>query len=260
MTLSLEPTCQLPPAGNGQGDLRPVAVVFGRWKEAIFADFGIFVKKPAFFVKKPFYLSVETPKSAIFLQRSVINLQRSAMFLIRSVTLLIRLMTFLIRSVTNLQRSVTFLIRSVTFLIRLVTFLTRLEALLKRLMTNLQRLAMFLIRSVTFLIRLVTNLIRSVTDLTGLKPDIGDKMAQIVVLKADLITDKAPGTPGTNFISKFVGAEVTRLKAKEVRDSLRRLLHALINFNVSILINGIQGVAYASNNVSASCRSLRSGG
>jgi hypothetical protein len=93
-----------------------------------------------------------------------------------------------------------------------------------------------------------------------LKPDIGDKMAQIVVLKADLITAKAPGTPGTNFISKFVGAEVTRLKAKEVRDSLRRLLHALINFNVSILINGIQGVAYASNNVSASCRSLRSGG
>jgi hypothetical protein len=126
----------------------------------------------------------------------------------------------------------------------------------------------------TDLIKSETNLTFSTTDLiksemeiplleansTGLKPDISDKMAQIVVLQADLTTAKTPRTPRVNFVKQLAGAGVTRLKLKEVRDSLHRLLHSLINFNAPILKTGNQGVGYASNNDSAAWRLLLPGG
>jgi hypothetical protein len=85
-------------------------------------------------------------------------------------------------------------------------------------------------------------------------------MAQIVALQADLTTAKTPRTPRVDFVKKLAGAGVTRLKLTEVRDSLYRLLHSLINFNAPILKTGIQGVGYASNNDSAAWRLLLPGG
>jgi hypothetical protein len=221
----INPTCELPIMVDRRGALCLCSMAFGVWKVTFLAGFGDWLKKQAFFIKK-------SPQSSLKVPKSVTDLIKSEADLPFSVTDLTKSETDLTKSETDLSFSV----------------------------TDLSKSEMDLTFSVTDLTQSATDLTRSEAISTMLKPDIGDKMAQIVVLKADLITAKAPGTPGTNFISKFVGAEVTRLKAKEVRDSLRRLLHALINFNVSILINGIQGVAYASNNVSASCRSLRSGG
>ena len=228
----INPTCELPIMVDRRGALCLCSMAFGVWKVTFLAGFGDWLKKQAFFIKKSPQSSLKVPKSV----------------------------TDLIKSEADLSFSVTDLTKSETDLSFSMTDLTKSETDLSFSVTDLSKSEMDLTFSVTDLTQSATDLTRSEAISTMLKPDIGDKMAQIVVLQGGLITDKAPGTPGTNFISKFVGAEVTRLKAKEVRDSLRRLLHALINFNVSILINGIQGVAYASNNVSASCRSLRSGG
>jgi hypothetical protein len=246
MTYMINPTCELPIMVDRRGALCLCSMAFGVWKVTFLAGFGDWLKKQAFFIKKSPQSSLKVPKSVTDLIKSEADLSFSV--------------TDLTKSETDLSFSVTDLTKSETDLSFSMTDLTKSETDLSFSVTDLSKSEMDLTFSVTDLTQSATDLTRSEAISTMLKPDIGDKMAQIVVLKADLITAKAPGTPGTNFISKFVGAEVTRLKAKEVRDSLRRLLHALINFNVSILINGIQGVAYASNNVSASCRSLRSGG
>jgi hypothetical protein len=107
MTLLLEPTRQLPPAGNGQGGLRPLAVVPGREKEAFFAGFGILVKKRAFFAKKP-------AKSPSGVPKSVTDLTFSMTDLIKSETELTFSAADLIKSETNLTFSVTDLIKSET--------------------------------------------------------------------------------------------------------------------------------------------------
>ena len=211
MTLLLEPTRQLPSAGNGLGGLRPLAVVPGWEKEAFFAGFGILVKKRAFFAKKP-------AKSPSGVPKSVTDLTFSMTDLIKSETELTFSAADLIKSETNLTFSTTDLIKS--------------EMEIPLLEANS----------------------------TGLKPDISDKMAQIVVLQADLTTAKTPRTPRVNFVKQLAGAGVTRLKLKEVRDSLHRLLHSLINFNAPILKTGNQGVGYASNNDSAAWRLLLPGG
>jgi hypothetical protein len=133
--------------------------------------------------------------------------------------------------------------------------------------TNLTFSTADLIKSETNLTFSTADLIKSEMEIplleansTGSKPDISDKMAQIVVLQADLTTAKTPRTPRVNFVKKLAGAGVTRLKLKEVRDSLHRLLHSLINFNAPNLKTGIQGVGYASNNDSAAWRLLLPGG
>jgi hypothetical protein len=110
----------------------------------------------------------------------------------------------------------------------------------------------FLQRSASDLQRLATLLIRFAAHLTGFKPNNSDKTAQNAPTKAGLINAKMPGM---NFAIKLVGAKVTRLKRKEVRDSLRRLLRSLINFNVPILKNGIQRVVYTNSNDFAAWRS-----
>jgi len=253
MTLLLEPTRQLPPAGNGLGGLRPLAAGLGRWQAAFFAGFGGLVKKRAFFAKKPSKSPTRVPKSVTDLTFSMTDLIKSETNLTFSVTDLIKSETNLTFSATNLIKSVTDLTFSMTDLIKSETDLTF---------------------SMTDLIKSETNLTFSTTDLiksemeiplleansTGLKPDISDKMAQIVVLQADLTTAKTPRTPRVNFVKQLAGAGVTRLKLKEVRDSLHRLLHSLINFNAPILKTGNQGVGYASNNDSAAWRLLLPGG
>ena len=236
--------------------------------------------------------SVSDPeRSDAFLIRSVTFLVRLMTFLTRLMALLIRLeafltrsVTFLIRSKALLTRSMTFLIRSVTLLIRSMAFLIRSAVVSARLkpgirvkMAQHDSLQADLItaktpRMIFFGTMQFTNFRgrdsalrcprrraqRQATE-TGhlwhsLRPAGRGRRSAASLPPIKFVKDIIPV-----FFRKYAGAEVARLKAKEVMDSLRRPLQPLINFNVPVLKNGIQRVVYTDNN-SAAWRSWRLGG